>query len=607
MRKWHLIALAVMTLAISVTLLLASKPDLDSAISSSSRNAGTTRSAQLTPPPSDRRWDPGLDHTYALELVTEIEQAGHAVTLGVRGTWQTTVIADGDDHAMLRVQLANPEATANGESAVALVDQLATPWFVELDGDGAIEAAWFEPTVARAARDQLETIAAYLQYCPPNKSPCHRTEQDAMGTYESEYAATNPTELTRTKLRYVTIASARGQVAPETLGGPNVQTSTSQFSLDADGWPTSAQVAEKLVVLVEQLHQQFSGAVTLRLDHGAITTRTDLVGSFADARARLRRFAPLAEGPDAANTADSLDRHELGTADYKSLIAELAATTDEHAQAAIQRRLRALFSVHPSDAQRAAAMLRDSRVPVPQKQVVIAALAASGTPEAQRTLVAYLPDADPDLRLQTLGSVGVTPTPTADTINAIKTLATTTTNDADKSTAMLALGNLAHGDDDTVAYLIDQLHAATSDDQVILCLQALANTGDPRALPPIVEQLKASDVDVRAVAVSSLRLFADPSVDGLIAQMLLGDVDDHVRGQAVFADGFRAIDRALPSLNIALRRDVAISVRLAIVRVLAGQRVMNPQCDPPLAWAAQHDADETVRQAAAEALASSRS
>jgi HEAT repeat protein len=102
--------------------------------------------------------------------------------------------------------------------------------------------------------------------------------------------------------------------------------------------------------------------------------------------------------------------------------------------------------------------------------------------------------------------------------------------------------------------------------------------------------------------VSALRLIDEPTVDGRIGEILLGDGDGRVRSEAVFAATYRALDPMLPVLQGALQRDPESHVRLRVIELLGLRRGESASCDPLLAWAAQHDRDPEVRKAASQAL-----
>lgn len=551
------------------------------------------------------RWAPGLHRDCTLAFGTTI--AGDPpFSISLEGSWQTTVVDEAGGRPIVRVELARPLASVGSTAAPSpMLDQLGRPWFLELDPSGRIEAAWFEPGVDREARDLLKTVASYLQHGPAREPIVERDEQDVTGTYRARYERPAPGQLIRIKERYLDVMTAQGAASPEELGGPRVTESSARFELDSSSWPLRVAAEENLTVEIAQMDRPMSAAVNVQADCEAGPARSDLVGAFAAAQARLRRVAPLAEPRDAAESRAALDRQEVGGATFPELVAQLRSAPDKHGEAAVQRRLRALFSLEPSEAAGAAELLAGGSLATSGKKTLIAALTSSGSAEAQAVVVDYLASArDPELRQQALGSLGLSPTPTPATLAALAKIADSPADPLDRSTALLALGNAAKraADEEAVTSLLERLARATTPEEQTICLRALGNTGDPRALPALTAALGSPSSDVRAAAVSSLRLIEDDAVDPLLGQTLLEDADEGVRAAAAFAATFRPLAAVLPLADEVLRTDEASRVRMAVVEMLSRRRAEDPACDELLAWAQANDADQGVREAAGRAL-----
>jgi HEAT repeat protein len=173
----------------------------------------------------------------------------------------------------------------------------------------------------------------------------------------------------------------------------------------------------------------------------------------------------------------------------------------------------------------------------------------------------------------------------------------------------LALGiaalRLRTADDPRAAAIIDDLIArltATTDPVAqIAILRALGNAGDPRSLPALRVALANSEPSVRKVAVEALRSIAEPTVDGLIAQVMLGDTDPDVRQGAVFASARRPIDTMLATLTRA-SADRDDDVRIEVAKAL-GNHHDNAGARSLLEGLAARDSVAEVREEARRQLA----
>jgi HEAT repeat protein len=377
-----------------------------------------------------------------------------------------------------------------------------------------------------------------------------------------------------------------------------VRTSLTQIELDGEGWPAHTTVEETLAATLPDHKDAFTARVSLQAELIAAARRPDLAATFTAARASLRRYAPLAEAPDAVATSQELDRQLVAGADIGQLLGELRAARDEHDEAALLRRLRAMFALDPGAAAAAAAALRSGALSGSKARTLIAALTASGTSEAQKVVVDFLQSTtDPGLRLQALGSLGLTPSPTPETVRALAELADTGTDRGDRSTALLALGSTGRSAPEAVDRLMERLSAAQTSEERRLALRALGNSGDERALPAIREALASKDPVVRDAAVAALRAIDGPEADALIIAVLAGDPDPGVRGEAVFAASFRPVQVVLPALTSALKSDRDPTVRLRAVKALAPHRADTATVAALLDWVKANDSDEAVRQA----------
>ena len=176
-----------------------------------------------------------------------------------------------------------------------------------------------------------------------------------------------------------------------------------------------------------------------------------------------------------------------------------------------------------------------------------------------------------------------------------------------RSTALLSLGNAAHRLGSDGASIVEGLLRGCSSEEshakVLVCLQALGNSGDARIVPAPTLWLEGPDADVRAAALWALRFVPTPEAGAILTDALAGDAEATVRAEAVSAMAFRSLPALLPALGQALRVDPDAVVRKATAALLAKKRRGVPGCDNLLRWSAENDANDAVQRLAKRALA----
>jgi HEAT repeat protein len=204
-----------------------------------------------------------------------------------------------------------------------------------------------------------------------------------------------------------------------------------------------------------------------------------------------------------------------------------------------------------------------------QRGVVLGALGHAGTEEAQQTLLDVMQDGalTSETRVHAGIAMMLVEHPNANVIDALR--AGLRTPDADlRATAGLALGAFAGrlGDTALVDDLLAELAAARDPQRVIELLAALGNARDTRALPAIRTALGSSLASVRRAAVTALRGFASAEAQTLVARVLVQDSDALVRKAAAQAAAFLELRDAL---SAALANEADDNVRAAIEEALA--------------------------------------
>ncbi len=410
----------------------------------------------------------------------------------------------------------------------------------------------------------------------------------------------------KSKDRYTRTLGAHGLRAPQDPSALTVK-SSADIALAPTGWPRTVAAEETLVV----------AAAGFRLSYWT-QTKAALAGveevSDLDALVASEKGGLVPDAPDVQGFADArrqADVNRVAGATFDSLAKDLR-DKDVHARNHAQGRMAALFRVQPGEALAAADTVLHDDLPDDARARILGALGSAGTPESQGALSSVIraSDAPPATRAAAAASLGLTDAPTEDSEHALVS-AMSSPDSQVSSTAALGAGNLvqrmnAAGSGDStsaVDALVAALQDAATDDQRTVALQALGNTGDPRALSAIEQYLAYPVAQVRSAAVFALRFMTGDSVVGDLGTAMT-DPDVTVRRAAAGTLLFRSITPLLGPVTHALQTDADVAVRLSIVSAMAQQLAQAPGLASALQWSADHDPAPQVRKAAQTALAS---
>jgi len=246
----------------------------------------------------------------------------------------------------------------------------------------------------------------------------------------------------------------------------------------------------------------------------------------------------------------------------------------------------------------------------PLAPVLLDALSASGSADAQRTLVELLDKGKLDAQRQKMVVISLSrsqhPTPST-TAKLIRLL-----DDPNAQTqAMYGLGTCirrlrSDGETAHARRLLDviltRLKAADSGLPRVTALRALANSGDEQAFPAIQPLLASADDEVRAAAVESLQLVNLAQADTALAQALT----DPSRAVRLAATRAALVHRPAPPIRDAAIhaavRDDNPHVRLGAVRVLATWLPAHRELASVLQKVAQSESESEIRQLAESSL-----
>lgn len=579
-----------------------------------------------SPGRQSRTWAPGAQFVYTVSADQRVsfgqqgQAAAPSVHLALQGELSVTVVSGQGDRVNALVQLIPSTFSFEMDGRSALDEQtrpqfqshLQAAFYITYNRQGAALLAHFERDVDPVTQNFLRTLVSATQFVTPNvpQETWSAQELDVTGLYASTYrAGAGPQRYEKTKDRYLRITSPSGLRAMDASMKIDVKASAT-FSVGEEGWPAEVSSQEQVSVVAGEGMPSVQGAGRVELSRTAARTMPLLIGSF-EARRPYLNTASLATQVFAPEDPKAALRRLVRGASLQDLAGELRKLpADEKtrgpAASELLSRLRALFTLEPSEAARVPALLRGEKDRTTYS-TLLGALSAASTPEALHALGQVV--ADPQqpvaVRVDAAAGLGMAEKPSQEGVAALRELAQSTEPDL-HSTATLALGNAARnlGTEDKAAgdALVQELSNAVlqapTPQERALRLRALANSANPQALAMIQEAMRDPSPVVREAAVEALRLIPDPTADQLIARSMVEDPIPEVRRAAVFASSFRQLPPLWPALERTLRTDRVDAVRMEVVRLLGTNLAALPGASELLAWAGQNDPSNDVRHTA---------
>lgn len=482
------------------------------------------------------------------------------------GVWTTEPVVAGG-HTEVLFQPVRAGALQDEPDA----ESLATPFQLGFEG-GRLATLGFEPGLDALALDLLTELATAFHFTPGAGPTWEVEEEDLSGRYRATYERTGPTSVRRTR-RYTALRTPKGLKAG--LSEAVQVEGETRFEFDDHGL-VRVVVAERSTFSMEG--QQVAIEVRIRgtLEREEARAVEQRPGAEL-VHAGIQSRVPTQSRAD--RDAELLGEHDLASllaafAELERLPARGKETSRWRADQFL--RLRALLRLHPDQAEALARALRE-RAGGDRRAVSLLAkaLGAAGTPQARAALVQLLGEADlpAGARQQVAVALNRTDNPSAETAGALKAAM-----EAPElgSAPALALGNearaLAESDpevaEDAVTVLLERYAAATTLQEKRMYLQALGNTGDPRALPVMRDALSAGNPQLAEVAAFGLRFIPGPEADALLNGLLEGPALTNVRLAAIQAIALRDPTDWRPRLVAVRERERSDKVRTAIERVL---------------------------------------
>ena len=515
---------------------------------------------------STTRFTVGVERRYRVaatyEVAIEHDGKRQIIEIAVAGHWILGVARVQADAVVLRGELAAHEIRIGGKANAALVQALAKPHFLTVRPSGRFVSLHFDGSTEKLARGIVRSLVASSQLVVDGGTTWETIERDQTGEYTARYTRDGDA-IEKMKVRYLSIGAHDVGAQTAMVSAPEVRelVAASRADIDAATWPTKLTVEERIVIALQQ------GART------TATTHVELVLEDVATRPIAADLTGLDEvGIASTQSPHDADRVMVGGATLPDLLGQLRVANSE-TRLDVYAKLESLFRLHPELAAEIPAKLRaDAR----DSDILLGALAAAGTPQAQAALVAVIEDGARGLRADAAAA-------TIQVAQPSQQLTTTLARGLDgrdpelRTASALGLGaaamRIGATDTDRGDAIVDGLLArlaATRDVELqLVIVKALGNSGSTRAVEALRGLLASTEPMLRRGAVMAMRAIADGAVDPLIAHTLVSDPDPRVRAGALFAAEFRSADAMHRALVHASTKDTDDNVRAEATRLLA--------------------------------------
>lgn len=589
------------------------------ALTTTAASSSPRQQPEPSPPPAQRtpgaRFEVGRGRLYDATLASQsaihiAQDKQQTILLKTSGKLSVRVLSAAQDKVELLFSLDAPRVEAGDgqqQAPTSTTDELeravSLPFLVQLTGQGKIQQLRFRERTSTVSRGLLKALAASMQLVTPS-SPVMAwagEEQDSTGAFLARYLRAGAGEIERSWTGYTALASGRGLVPAEQAGA---REGGGRFSmkLDEQGWP-----------------RDLSGTSILRQEPGGGLPPSDGKLSVQLHQERTLDGEPppdfRPEPGDLVSTLDRVDADQSIARPAGSNAPSLAQLTRALAETPREQggqrardmvALKNLFRESPAAvADVRGQILRGA--PRAMAKPTLGALGASGSPQAQRALadIASSGKVELDQRTDALIHLGLSPTPTLDTISSTEKLAQSQEPEI-RDAARLALGSqtkslLEAGKSEEATeplrHLFEAYQNAQTPEEKALILRALGNSGARAVLPLAQSAAFSPSMELRSAAAIAVRQIDDPRADALLDQ-LLRDGDPEVRLAAVMALGSRALPPHVPALTKTLTEDESMTVRRRVIDLLHRQ-LPAPEAALLLAQVAQNDASPELRALAA--------
>lgn len=556
-----------------------------------------------------------FDFTLRCDASTELtggeQKVPTGMTLRAKGNARFQVIDRRVDTVVFAVSFPDLEASvtagARGSAMTELAAALARPTLVRMRTDGTITGYRFAADSRAEQRNWVRTLVSSFRVGVPTDaaSAWTRLEGDATGvaTVVYEVLAAAPLTIAKTKSAYQPTTNAEPAVAGE-----------GRAAFDAQlGWPVDSRYRETIDLALTKADFRVRTTLATEFAFVAASSQTVVVpGDLWDGT-----WAAVGGGGDVdvdeAASIEAIDRDALRGVTVPDLIATIVPLAsadggDRRALIAARDRLAALLAMDPAAVEALRHRLLDPSLDDASASVLLSALGAAATKEAQAVLQQFVQDGASARRVAALQATFQVSRLEPALLAGVRDVLVDPRAELDVAgTAMLLLGAVAdpgRADADPARWseLLARESLAQERGLAAHWLDALGNSGRPEVVATVQRYLAHDDNATRTAAVTALRRIATEDATNLLASTAIDDATPRVRGAAVDILASRNGEFARAAFERAILTDPAERVRRAAILALGREVQTHPDAQRLLRRVAATDSSTTLRSLALEVL-----
>jgi HEAT repeat protein len=556
------------------------------------------------------RWESGARQVYHYNLQTEIETNTNLLGDASSTNWQK-VIAELKGTLNVRLfdkqaktlfvgfQLSPAHFSLSGQQVAALENSLYQTFFLVLFSlEGVPVHFYFPKTIHASERNLVAEIVKSVQVITPpiQTAQWTRSEENATGKYEAQYTWQAGKKIYKKKLNYLSVTSSATETEDAndvSLTGHIINSDFQALLATQRSWLQAFSGTEKLEIRSQHGKvAKLALRISLRASYDPIDPSLAIWQANNDPKQVMLVFAggksPSSGAWDQLRQQKLRDKfaHVRLSDLTEQIVAFNAKAQSMGDMIPYLKELEDYLSAYPEAAAEIRNLLLQGGLSQRTTGMIINALEVVAHKEAQEALATIMLNHDSKhVVRQAIAAAGGIKAPEQ---VLVETLWLVAQQQAESSTALLALGSASHhlaqlGNDYEAAQirqgLVAYLQAETADSWAQhIALSALKNTKNTELFETVAPYLEAEDEQVRATAHSVLGNFDDVESFEQLIISVTQDEAVKVRQSALDAVFHREDkDQAVEPIRQYLSKEPNQVVRRDMIRFLGDNKIDNPE------------------------------